>query len=141
MKARANLVQTLNPRSKKWVLIDTNEGKIIKYSSTPKPFKNITIIDKNIKGSDDIIHTEIEPIHNYFELSYAQYITIPRTVLQSMPVEWQIRFVECMTELDKLIDWRQNYYTYLRDKKGRFMNDPLADYERGRRRLPFKTKV
>jgi len=79
-----------------------------------------------------------EPIHGYFELTYAQYIAIPRSVLQSMPVEWQRRFVECMQELDDTIDWRQNYLVYLRDNKGRFMNDPLADYNRGRRRIPHK---
>jgi hypothetical protein len=131
---KQDLVQLLNPVSKRWVLVDINEGKIIKYSPTSKPYKHIPIIDKHSYRS------ELEPIHTYFELSYAQYIAIPRTVLQSMPVEWQVRFVECMTELDELIDWRQNYYVYLRDDKGRFTSDPLADYDRGRRQLPYKTQ-
>jgi hypothetical protein len=56
-----------------------------------------------------------------------------------MPLEWQDRFVKCMEELDDRIDWRSNYYVFLKDKDtGRFMDDPLADYERGRRRLPLK---
>jgi hypothetical protein len=131
---KQNLVQLLNPKSNRWVLIDRDEGKIIKYSPTSKPYKHIPIINKKSYRS------ELTPIHNYFELSYAQYIAIPRTVLQSMPTEWQVRFVECMTELDELIDWRQNYWVYLRDDKGRFMSDPLADYQRGRRRLPYKTQ-
>jgi hypothetical protein len=34
---------------------------------------------------------DFELIHNWFELTYAQYLTIPRSILQSMPVEWQRR--------------------------------------------------
>lgn len=80
-------------------------------------------------------------IHGYFELSYANYLVIARTALQSMPLEWQDRFVKCMRELDKTIDWRQNYEVTLRDDNGQFVpitHDPLNDYERGRRRIPLK---
>jgi hypothetical protein len=89
---------------------------------------------------------ETEPIHNWFELTYAQYLTIPRTVLQSMPAEWQRRFVRCLEELDKLIDWRPEsplqYWVSLRDtstgKLVSITNDEHMDYERGRRRIPLK---
>ncbi len=81
-----------------------------------------------------------EPVHEWFELSYANYLTIPRSVLQSMPTEWQSRFVKCLDELDETIDWRPQdggrYSVQLRDKDGKFTKDPLADYERGRRRIP-----
>jgi len=79
-----------------------------------------------------------EPVHLWFELSYAQYLTVPRSALQSMPVEWQRRFVRCLEELDAAIDWRPKdgrYWVRLKDANGRFVGDPLADYERGRRRL------
>lgn len=80
-------------------------------------------------------------IHDWFELTYAQYLTIPRTALQSMPLKWQERFVKCLEELDNSIDWRPKhacYWCFLKDNKtGRFIDDPLADYERGRRRLPL----
>lgn len=79
-----------------------------------------------------------EPIHEWFELSYAQYLTIPRSVLQSMPIEWQERFVKCLEELDDTIEWRPNdgcYWVQLKDDKGRYMKDDLQDYERGRRRI------
>lgn len=82
-----------------------------------------------------------EPIHSYFELTYAHYLVIPRTALQSMPIKWQKRFIECMEELDSRIDWRQNYEVVLRSDDGRFLpitNDPLNDYERGRRRIQLK---
>lgn len=78
------------------------------------------------------------PIHNWFELTYAQYLTIPRTVLQSMPIEWQENFVALLDELDERIDWRPKegkYWVTLKDDSGKFMHDPLMDYERGRRKV------
>ncbi len=91
-------------------------------------------------------------IHDWFELSYAQYLTIPRSVLQSMPNEWQERFVKCLEELDDTIDWKPEKGTYQvrlmtikeifdEDEKEYVMewdqelNDPLQDYQRGRRKI------
>lgn len=94
-----------------------------------------------------------DPVHTWFELSYAQYLTIPRSALQSMPAEWQQRFVQCLEELDEAIDWRPEegcYKVELRELEqvwsegsyeyewGDQIDDPLADYQRGRRRLPVK---
>ena len=82
-----------------------------------------------------------EPVHSYFELTYAHYLVISRTALQSMPIEWQKRFIECMEELESRIDWQQNYEVHLRNENGQFLPielDPLNDYERGRRRIPLK---
>lgn len=42
---------------------------------------------------------EHEAIHGWFGLSYANYLVLPRTLLQSMPDEWQSRFVACLREL------------------------------------------
>lgn len=81
---------------------------------------------------------EPEPIHGWFELSYAQYLTIPRSVLQSMPREWQAKFARLLDQLDETIDWRPKegrYWVGLKDERGRFVHDPLMDYERGRRRV------
>ena len=39
-------------------------------------------------------------VHTYFGLSYADYLVKHRTLLQSMPPEWQERFVACLQELD-----------------------------------------
>jgi hypothetical protein len=82
-----------------------------------------------------------EPIHEWFELSYANYLTIPRTALQSMPVNWQERFVKCLEELDEKLDWRPEtgrYFVTLRDDQGRYQHDPLCDYQRGRRKMELK---
>ena len=88
-----------------------------------------------------IIH--VDAIHNYFELTYAEYLTIPRSVLQSMPDEWQRKFVELLEVLDETIDWRPGigrYWVHLRNNDGRIVADPLRDYQRGRRRIKYKEK-
>lgn len=77
-----------------------------------------------------------EAIHRWFELTHAQYLTIPRSVLQSMPEEWQRDFVHLLELLDDSIDWRPEsgcYWVRLRDKRGRFVEDKFMDYARGRR--------
>lgn len=85
----------------------------------------------------------LEPIHLFFELSYASYLALPRSVLQSMPEGWQRRFVACLEELDDAIEWRPRaggYWVQLRDERGRYLRDPLADYQRGRRRVALRTE-
>lgn len=42
---------------------------------------------------------EPEAIHVHFGLSYANYLVLPRTLLQSMPDAWQARFVALVDEL------------------------------------------
>ncbi len=77
-------------------------------------------------------------IHGWFELTYTSYLILPRTALQSMPLEWQDRFVQCPEEMEnkfKRIPERGTYYAQLKDDNGRFLHDPLANYERGRRRI------
>jgi hypothetical protein len=39
------------------------------------------------------------PIHTWFSLSYCNYLVLPRTLMQSMPTEWQERMVACLGEL------------------------------------------
>jgi len=82
-----------------------------------------------------------ELVHELFGLSYAQYFAVSRTALQSMPADWQRRFVKCIEELSESVDWVPqdgNYHVTVRGHNGKFTKDPLADYERGRRRLPLK---
>jgi hypothetical protein len=71
------------------------------------------------------------PIHYWFELSYAQYLTIPRSVMEAMPFEWQNKMTECLEELDEQIKWRPKdgrYWVRLKDGKGRYVTDPLMQY-------------
>lgn len=44
---------------------------------------------------------EHEAIHGYFDLTYASWLVLPRTLLQSMPDEWQAAFVALLREYDR----------------------------------------
>ena len=100
----------------------------------------------------------LRSIHAWFELSYAQYLALPRSVLQSMPRDWQHRFVGLLEELDTTLDWRPQDGTQYRvtlhrpdedaaegddDEAywGPAIDDPLMDYRRGRRKLPLRGEV
>ena len=39
-----------------------------------------------------------QPIHDYFGLTYASWLTLPRVLLQEMPFEWQAKFTELLNE-------------------------------------------
>jgi hypothetical protein len=100
--------------------------------------------------SEEPVNIGAEDLHGWWDLSYAEYLTIPRGVMQSMPDEWQKKMVALLYEMDATIDWHPNdamYWVELRAlaydrhghaKKGIRLDDPLADYERGRRRLPLR---
>lgn len=91
-----------------------------------------------------------EPIHLWFELTYASYLVLPRSVLQSMPEGWQRRFVMCLEELDAAFEGSPpmpSYYVKPRQIRGYTRNDkPIyaacddlyGNYERGRRKVPLK---
>lgn len=71
------------------------------------------------------------PIHHWFELSRAQYLTIPRSILEAMPMEWKQRFADCLEQLDETIDWRPKegrYWVRLKDGNGRYVHDELGEY-------------
>ena len=44
-------------------------------------------------------HPTDGPVHTHFGLTYANYLVLPRTLLQSMPIAWQERIVACLDEL------------------------------------------
>lgn len=93
--------------------------------------------------TEDITEHE-EPIHDWFGLSYAHYLVLPRSVLQSAPVVWQKNFVRCLEELHIMfgdIPQSGKYEVHLRGGPGRYKEDDLADYERGRRRVPMDKTV
>lgn len=49
---------------------------------------------------DTIEHREMD-IHTWFGLSYSNYLVLHRSLLQSMPEEWQHRFVRMLGELSE----------------------------------------
>ncbi len=68
------------------------------------------------------------PIHNWFELSYASFLTLPRLIMQSMPHEWQAAMVKLLEEMDDTYDWRPKgndcYWVQLRNENGQFTELP-----------------
>lgn len=83
-----------------------------------------------------------EPIHDWFELSYSSYLVLPRSVLQSMPVEWQRQFVELLRTASATleVDDMPKYRCIAVNERGKWVHDPFRDYERGRRRIPARSK-
>lgn len=87
----------------------------------------------------DVFIPPAEPIHNWFSLSYASWLTLPRSVLQTMPDEWQERLVTCLRELDAAchehgVDIPDTRVHGTQRGDGAIIRD-LSDYQRGRRRM------
>ena len=81
-----------------------------------------------------------DPIHEFFGLSYANYLVVNRSVLQSMPEEWQASFVALAEEMEAAmlkhgIDSAPAFTIRTQDLSGRFIKDPIPAYDRGRTRL------
>lgn len=99
--------------------------------------------------SDCPIHrAEEEPdedamdIHTYFNLTYANYLVIPRTLLQSMDEGWQERFVRLLNELNEAFDYIERADAYrvtpYDPTTGKFAKEPVPHYNRGRTHIePF----
>jgi hypothetical protein len=50
-----------------------------------------------------------QAVHNWFELTYAQFLVLPRVVMSEMPGEWQTKMVELLDELGETFDyWPRN---------------------------------
>lgn len=72
-------------------------------------------------------------VHGWFSLTRANYLVLQRALLQEMPTEWQERFIACIEEIRDFFDCAQmedNYTVLLRDKNGKFKEDPLGHYRR-----------
>ncbi|HFF5960638.1 TPA: hypothetical protein ACGCF7_000470 [Stenotrophomonas maltophilia] len=69
------------------------------------------------------------PVWDAFGLSRAAYLVVPRRTLQSMPLDWQQRFVALMDEAHAHLPAEAfPDYTVQRQERGRFLTDPLRDY-------------
>ena len=86
-----------------------------------------------------------EPIHHWFGLTYSAYLVIPRVALQSMPPEWQRKFVALLDEAEETLDlgdvtptWPASYAVNIRNPDGKFAVDDARDYDRGRAVVPTK---
>jgi hypothetical protein len=72
------------------------------------------------------------PIHSWFGLSYASWLTIPRISLQEMPPDWQARFVELLNEGERLGLQTPDGLIVQRQIDGKFVsNAHWNNYRRG----------
>lgn len=104
-------------------------------------------INAAYSGSEELsIPVEEELIHGWFELTYANYLVLNRSLLQSMPAVWQARFVQCLEELRDAYSHLEHagscgfggpeISVAIRSADGRFAGDPIPHYERGRAYVP-----
>lgn len=80
------------------------------------------------------------PIHYWFGLTYSNYLVLPRSLMEGMPHEWQEKMVALLDDMRQIYDDEKiedSYTVHLRDKKGRFKSDPLANY-RHPPELPYR---
>lgn len=71
------------------------------------------------------------PIHSWFGLTYASYLTLPRCLMEAMPGEWKARMALLLHEMDEAFDRAPiegEYAVNVRNEKGRFVYDPLREY-------------
>jgi len=77
-------------------------------------------------------------IHSYFGLSYSNYLVLQRSILQSMPEEWQAKFVDMLEELEEkscvLKDKPTSFWVRAKINN-KFAKDNYSNYERGRRQV------
>jgi hypothetical protein len=84
-------------------------------------------------------------VHAYMGLSYANYLVLHRSVLQSMPDDWQRAFVALLEEADQAIERhgidtpQHGFDVHAVNLDGDYIPDPVPHYNRGRTRL-FDTK-
>lgn len=74
------------------------------------------------------------PVSLWFELSYANFLTLPRLVMESMPLQWQRTMARLLYEIDDTFDWRPvdgRYMVTFKHGDGRFGELPLSDYRHG----------
>lgn len=84
---------------------------------------------------------DTEAIHTWFSLIYANYLVMPRSVLQSMPDKWQEEFVNLLEKCHEefgYLNWPSYRVNAVDNETGRFIRDPIPHYNRGRTKLEPK---
>lgn len=85
------------------------------------------------KSTGDIWDTE--PIVLWSSAKAQDYLLIQRSLLQSMSLEWQRSLMKLLLEMQEQFGYKSNgeFKVLRKGKEGKFIQDPLADYGRGRR--------
>jgi hypothetical protein len=84
-------------------------------------------------------------IHTWFSLTYANYLVLPRSLLQSLPEEMQYRLTEVLDEIGDLALANDvpfpDYRVQTVDDRGRYMRDPVPHYNRGRTKIDLSASA
>lgn len=79
---------------------------------------------------------------DWFGLSYADWLTIPRVALQSMPEAWQNKFFELLDRMFESLEFPKGYdelkFVVTAKKGNRFVRHILPHYKHND--LPMKRK-
>lgn len=78
-------------------------------------------------------HDHRSDLQCWFGLSYSQYLTIPRSIMEAMPTEWKGKMSQLLYELDDTFEWRPDdgrYWVQIKNDNGRYMSDHLREYRR-----------
>lgn len=80
-------------------------------------------------------------VHTWFGLSYSNYLVLQRALMESMPEDWQDRFVKLLEEMEEYYgypDIPSRFMVKVRARKddGSFIPDPVPHY----RHAPKLTK-
>lgn len=128
-------------------------GKFCNTVEIIGPYKIITEFGGLTKEQEDLLlrrlsrlddHTEIPSKTNsdsYFGLTYASWLVLPRTALQSMPEEWQNKFFLLVEELYDCIEFPEpqpDSYEVTARKDGKFIALNIPPYRHNR--LPYKPR-
>jgi hypothetical protein len=73
-------------------------------------------------------------IPEWFNLTYSNYLVLPRAALQSMPDGWQEKFVALLDELRETADrsgleFPDRYRVHAVNTRGRYVRDPIPHYK------------
>lgn len=76
-----------------------------------------------------------DELETWWSLSYASWLTLPRVLMQAMPIEWQDRMATLLNEYDAAFTKRPDLGTVVRvvdPVSGRFVSCPqwLTNYRR-----------
>ena len=85
------------------------------------------------KKETKVVSASAEPVHAWFGLTYANYLVLPRAVLQSMPAEWQEKFVKLLEEAGDVcrraeVPSPHGYRVQPVDAAGRYARDEVPHY-------------
>ena len=84
------------------------------------------------------------PIHAWFELSYAHWLTVPRIIMEAMPRKWREDMARLLHELDHTFDWRPGegrYWVGFKGPDGRFARWPTSLERLGTYRHPNLAEI